>query len=349
MKRFFINLTLSLVVSFICLALADTLLKAFLFIPNDNVARLVRFEDTLSPKKRLRPQLDDSFTGAYREFTYQVKTNKAGFRHAPERKDYDVLLLGDSQTFGVGVDDDQTFAATLEKKSGLSVLNTGCPGYNTFEQTQLLETLLAQGYVFKSVTLIFFLGNDPIENKRFQKNRLRGGTERKPLMATFKDFLVRHSSIYHSVIQLRRFESFNQLFKKLGLVESGYPDELETFHLESNMILSLQAIKKMSSIAKRAGMFFNLVLLPDRYQVENAYWQAWAQKYGLNENEFDLFGPNKKLQAFAQQNEISFLDLTPSLRKLATADEPLYWPIDSHLSIRGHEVVAELLSKGNLL
>lgn len=88
-----------------------------------------------------------NFPGVYR-FTYH--NNSLGWRGTREylyekTAGYRVLMLGDSFTYGIGVDDAQTFAALMErdlKDDGLSVevLNAGCPGKGTDYALKVLQT-----------------------------------------------------------------------------------------------------------------------------------------------------------------------------------------------------------------
>src|SRR5260221_2296688 len=52
------------------------------------------------------------------------------------------LFLGDSCTFGIGVEDEEAFPALLEKRiPGLVAINGGVPGYTAFQGRRRLETL----------------------------------------------------------------------------------------------------------------------------------------------------------------------------------------------------------------
>ncbi len=69
-------------------------------------------------------------------FTFRYSNNSLGWRGRREYRetkptDYRVLFLGDSFTYGLGVNDDQTFAAQVEKdlradRLSVEVMNAGC-------------------------------------------------------------------------------------------------------------------------------------------------------------------------------------------------------------------------------
>jgi hypothetical protein len=64
-------------------------------------------------------------------------------RHtAPPRPN--VLAIGDSMTFGEGVETDRAFAAVLERETGVRVYNGGVPGYNSGQMVGRLRRLLPE-------------------------------------------------------------------------------------------------------------------------------------------------------------------------------------------------------------
>lgn len=113
----------------------------------------------------LRPNLDVRFQRA------QVHTNSCGMR-GPEISiekppgTYRIALLGDSFTFGWGVEQDQSFAARMEQTLNrgaapgvnYQVLNLGVPGYSTFQEVARFQEL---GLDFSpDAIVVFFVEND---------------------------------------------------------------------------------------------------------------------------------------------------------------------------------------------
>jgi lysophospholipase L1-like esterase len=79
---------------------------------------------------------------------FTFSTNSRGLRgpEVPRRKGaFRILALGDSTTFGLGVNDDETWPAVLEsllrEKTGrpVEVINAGVPGYTAFQGLRYLE------------------------------------------------------------------------------------------------------------------------------------------------------------------------------------------------------------------
>ncbi|HWN41186.1 MAG TPA: hypothetical protein VNW71_03135 [Thermoanaerobaculia bacterium] len=82
-----------------------------------------------------------AFTG---EFEMPVEIGPLGMREHPHAAGPhpSVLALGDSMTFGEGVPADRTWAAVLERESGIRVYNGGVPGYSTCQMTGHASALL---------------------------------------------------------------------------------------------------------------------------------------------------------------------------------------------------------------
>lgn len=112
----------------------------------------------------LIPNLDLEFQGA------AVRTNADGFRGpaCPEERAPGTLRIvgiGDSVLFGWGVEYEQCYAALLEQfleddhpGTGVEVVNTGVPGYNTVME---VETLKAKGLAYRpDLVLVDFVEND---------------------------------------------------------------------------------------------------------------------------------------------------------------------------------------------
>jgi len=85
----------------------------------------------------LQPNLQTNHLGYTREFDHKVRTNNLGLRGKDiflEKQEnvFRILMLGDSMTFGWGVEDEQTVSALLEKRMNdllpdkrIEVLNAG--------------------------------------------------------------------------------------------------------------------------------------------------------------------------------------------------------------------------------
>lgn len=102
--------------------------------------------------------------------TREITVNAQGFRGAdwpaPDQQQRgSIMVFGDSQVFGLGVGDDETFSARLAEHTGQLVLNAGVPTYGPHEYLALAEQLLAEREVETVIYVLNFL-NDPFELER---------------------------------------------------------------------------------------------------------------------------------------------------------------------------------------
>lgn len=83
----------------------------------------------------------------------------------------DTVVVGDSQVFGLGVEEQETFAAVLEQKLGRGqVLNRGVPTYGPAEYTAVVEEALRAGHP-KTIVWTVNLVNDLFERTRPNRER----------------------------------------------------------------------------------------------------------------------------------------------------------------------------------
>ena len=121
---------------------------------------------------RLGWRLSPNWSGRHVHEAYSAAyaTNRHGFRGTFERARAPGTtrhaFLGDSFTFGFGVDDGHTFVDLLNAGGrGVSYLNFAVPGYSTDQQALLLaDTVL--DFASESVHVVVYLGNDIFDNQR---------------------------------------------------------------------------------------------------------------------------------------------------------------------------------------
>ncbi|MDP3500033.1 MAG: hypothetical protein Q8S33_06865 [Myxococcales bacterium] len=96
--------------------------------------------------------------------TTTIHTNALGFRGSDwaSPAPTDVLVVGDSQVFGLGVEDGETFSAQLAAIRKVNVLNAGVPTYGPGEYTALVERLVAERKP-KHVVYVMNVSNDLFE------------------------------------------------------------------------------------------------------------------------------------------------------------------------------------------
>lgn len=140
-----------------------------------------------------------------------VRINAAGFRGGewPAHTEGEVVMVGDSQVFGLGVEERETIAAQLARETGRSVINAGVPTYGPDEYLAVITRLLSERKP-ATVVLVVNASNDffEVETPNTERHRVWDGwAVRKETMpdevTSFpgREWLFRES---HLVFALRR-------------------------------------------------------------------------------------------------------------------------------------------------
>lgn len=107
--------------------------------------------------------------GTYDYPSWHVTINRDYTRAVPgtpDRADCTLIALGDSVTFGYGVDDDETFLRFLARAfPGVRFVNTGIPGANSTRVADTYERIEGDGYLY------LMLENDTLRDTLAIENR----------------------------------------------------------------------------------------------------------------------------------------------------------------------------------
>lgn len=99
------------------------------------------------------------------EFSNHFSINSAGFRDDEESLARpEIVVVGDSQAMGWGVEQEQTFAQILERRTGRRVLNTAVSSYGTAREMMVLGDIDTSNM---KVLIIQYHENDYDENREF--------------------------------------------------------------------------------------------------------------------------------------------------------------------------------------
>ncbi|MDP1824073.1 MAG: hypothetical protein Q8L48_12550 [Archangium sp.] len=101
-----------------------------------------------------------------------VRTNSRGYRGAdwPAPAPGELLVVGDSQVFGLGVEDGETFSVKLGEALKVPVLNLGVPTWGPGEYSTAVEEVLAERKP-AAVIYVLNLSNDLFEADRANATR----------------------------------------------------------------------------------------------------------------------------------------------------------------------------------
>jgi hypothetical protein len=216
-----------------------------------------------------------------------VRINKDGFRgeDLPPPGEDEVIVVGDSQVFGLGVEESETFSARLEAlMPGSNVTNAGVPTYGPPEYDRVVADLLAKRKAKRVVYVVNFV-NDLFEAERPNAERHAvwdGWAVRKETAPTHvasfpgRDLLFRKS---HAVFALRKWwyrktgptEAFSVpsegTFRDIGLAAARAAEEHVHARDDSRRLIALQDAKVSVANAELRGARDRFVSLVNQQQI----------------------------------------------------------------------------------
>lgn len=302
-----------------------------------------------------------------------ISINDDGFRETTTLEGHKVIAIGDSFTFGWGVDQDRTWVELLERSIGEPIYNMGMQDSSPKQEFLLLEHVIdSQKLDFRGGVLLWmiFEGNDLIDSyddlHPVQKSVLTsGGLFRDTIIETLWGLpaMVRQESVF------ARFKDGRATFSDLGgdnrtkghYVIDGVPSAYPLYvspqfgaklfaayqikdaqrseqYVEShpNRLALEKTFERMKSLAHRADFRVVVIIAPSD-----------ARLYGAKFEDFPTLSAqsyfNILISRLAGQYGFEIVNLEESLRPYATK-ELLHFRDDDHWNERGHMAVADILS-----
>lgn len=302
-------------------------------------------------------KLKPYWSGKHHHYDYDVEynINREGFRDDDTAiKKGSISVVGDSFSFGLGVNDQETFVSILNKKHNKKFYNLSVPGYSTDQQLLLINR--HRNDIGEHVLLVVYLGNDIFDNMRSYPLQADHGKpffrltddmlrlENTPVPLQAKPAAVKTESI--SSIVLGDGDKGNNLFgwladseisRRLGLFHDDIflSDEKMQSRFEASLQLFYKLILEMKDIIEKNNGQLRVVLLPGRSYVEQP---------GSFSAQFQDYFRKNIMSSLSAGPSIEVLDLAAHLRELdSDGVNQLYYPNEGHLTPLGHQYVADYL------
>lgn len=247
------------------------------------------------------------------EFSNRFDINSAGLRDDEESlSEPEMIVAGDSQAMGWGVDQEDAFPQKLERLTGKRVLNAGVSSYGTVREMALASRFFSPRL---RVLVIQYSDNDYSENLAFEK----GGNKLKPMPQSRYDALA----ILPGDKDYRLFQYMGYEFLKLHY-EAGFhekmaqapaPSRIAELFLNAVAAYGIESLENVVIIAFEVGPHnvytgFGRGLLKERLL---AKWPGWVGKMVV-------------------------LDLS----KILGPED--FYALDGHLTRTGHDKTARLIA-----
>jgi len=306
------------------------------------------------------------------EFTTTVTINAAGqrgplypFARRPGTRR--MAILGDSQAWGDGVEDSETFAALLDQ-SMPEVLNFSCPGYGTDQELLVLDQIAAR-YRPDTVLVALFVGNDFLDNMsagswQYPKPFF---TLDPPDRLVLHGVPVEYSKSLHSAIEVYRglmqhsaianvlADTFHRTWNAPLLIRPALAAEPWVPHSfyerevsaedKAAFALTIRLLIEIARHSRAIGARPVVLLIPELWQVDLE--RIPNARRPLVEAGARWRRPQQVLTAVLRMEGIQVIDALPALARAQRAGFPagrqVFYRGWRHLTSYGHAVVARLV------
>jgi lysophospholipase L1-like esterase len=296
------------------------------------------------------------------------------FKFKKEHGTRRILFIGDSFTFGTGIDAEWRFSDFTDRalNDDTEVINAGVPGWGNDQELIYFESF-AQHLQPDIVVLTLTLANDLANNAL---DRLLEGSAPKPRCIVVSDSLVLINQIQDrpeprtsikSILKKSRFlvfikrrfdkRDFNQPNKVIhagvppgvgrkkassgwshwSVFEKTYEPELESAWRVTEAILS-----QFSDRCRTANVDFMVFAFPLKIEVDREWRRLLLQPAEVDTTILDFHRPYQRLEAFCADNSIELLYPLETFKKAARSRR-LYLEKDGHPNKYGHALAARVL------
>jgi len=355
----------------VCLLTASVLAEFFLRYKRRHITRSDKLEQGLIVYDQvLGWKLAQNWSGRHQHYDFDVlyTTNAEGFRSDADFKAQTrcrrYAVVGDSFTFGIGVNDDETFINVLNRKSQSSncYLNFGVPGFSTDQEALLIQQQVF-AYAPDVILLVVYLGNDLFDNTLpfpLQANHAKPYFEFKPGFGIESGQLIRRNipvplkkkskkqmrqDLTAFVLgDIRQFSRFgmhyltrSQLLRALGW--EFFPQRDFQTHFDDRFKYPLELFRALLDNIRKVCVLHDtqlrLILMPGRsYILRPKSPSAQAQEY-----------LRREIASARVALKIDIIDLAMELRNRSHNNkEKWFHPNEGHFTPQGHLIIAELLA-----
>jgi hypothetical protein len=317
MRRLLKNLGLSIAVLVVLVVVLEIVFRLVTGSPVSTKGQRIVHRREGEMEYALLPNLDQEYAGA------RVVTNSLGLRdYRPPHKSEDkeqIIVLGDSFTFGYGVRLEDSYPNILEQLlndscdgPGYEVINAGVPGYDTVDEAEMLKKIMLH-YSPKWVIVGLHPG-DFMSRQQLQKN---------PLVRLRET--LRYKSAFFAWLQ-RIYKT--KLIKYIPPPKSTLTVDPETVFHTPRADRIKQAFQDIRATATADGADMIVLMI-----CPLIHWESYPYK-----------ALHTSIAQFCQENSIHFVD---PLDAFSEYDTSSLWlaPNDSHYNADANRIAAKVLQR----
>lgn len=296
-------------------------------------ARFMRSEIApgIGPVAVGRPGFDGYFAQNNGDFRVRVRLNDLGLRNeelaaaAAGR----IWAVGDSFTFGWGVEANEMFSAVLGDALREKVYNVATPGGDVVGY-QWLVARMPKGVAPRLVVVGLTIENDLLDYGAETANAAKPERPPEPGPFSFKEWGTNNSAVYNlAAVAVKQSSFLRDFFAKAGIIEAAHglraaPDRPAARRVSQRTAEEIVRLRGMLP----PGTPLVVLVIPSRFEILNRN-RAWIE---LRE---------AAVAALAARG-VPVVDPTAAL--VAAGFEATHFPHDGHWSARGHQIAGRALA-----
>ncbi len=315
------------------------------------------------------------------EYRVKVQINRDGLRNeelpherVPGRGR--IMCLGDSFTFGVGVEAEQTFSKILQNRllRDTDVINTGVTGFGT-DQEYLYLTYEGKRYQPDLVVLVFYSENDMDDNQRHSglgypkpyfvmgpnglelktfvdSSKLQYGADPEPF--SFRRWSRAYEHIRRWIYMIQEARKLKATLASAPTTPTGAPAASSTNRLAADPAACLDEPRfaqppsgyevtralflATSDECRRIGAKFLVLLIPPRELVKEA-------PNPTSELAVRSARAYRAMRDVCRSQRLLYVDTLGELSRRQHSGQTLFFTHDPHPTPQGHIAVAEMLAR----
>jgi len=286
------------------------------------------------------------------EFTIDIRINSDGYRCKwlldelkKEKEALKILGIGDSFTFGFGVQEEQCYLSLLEKYLNEKkdrryiVYNAAVSGFSFKEYCKFLESFRENLVHFDFITIGVTINDHTDARLPHPKYKTYGGyliyyksnKDKKHKYDTnaVKLWAYKHSYLWRLAAKVKKI-----------LLSTNSTNRDESFHLAREAWdKAISYLDRISEIAREFEIPVMLIRIPHRKDIHK------GNPKDEHIDEFLFADLGERLRQYAKQNGMVYVDTSTALIEFAKEGPVYYMKYDAHWNISGHEAAIKAISE----
>src|SRR3990167_2605849 len=298
------------------------------------------------------------------DYTVNLATNSLGFRDEEinkKKKDYRVLILGDSFAEGWGVEVDDRFDNVAQevltaRNKKTEIINAGVRSYSPILALTLLKDKLID---FDPDMVILIFDMSDLHDDFYYGGWQRHFDKVKEIDPGWSAEIEVWPPEYTGLKQiLMNSEAFKTVYREVGTSFLNKKHKLTLTNLSWDISIFAKAqgwenfdkawnlnianILLMSHFLDQKGIEFAIAVVPRGIYVSDSEWGRGREPLGIEKNKLYEPLPIEIIQKALSIRNIKTIDLYESLGN--SGKFPLYYGFDGHWTVEGNRIVGEVLA-----